>query len=74
MDKQVISTTFNGEPIYRTDDDEYKYLLSSTDWKTQRHLEQLEMVKIGIISSTSLTEDEFNDLLKLRQSYRDNII
>ena len=74
MDKQPISTSFNEEPIYRTDDDEYKYLLSSTDWKTQRHLEQLEMVKLGIISSTSLTEDEFNDLLKLRQSYRDNII
>ena len=74
MEKEIIMTTPEGEHMYRTDNDEYKYLLSSTDWKTQRHLEQLEMVKIGIISSTSLTEDEFNDLLKLRQSYRDNII
>ena len=74
MDKQPISTSFNGEPIYRTDNDEYKYLLSSADWKTQRHLEQLELVKLGIIPSTSLTDDEFIELLKLKQSYRDNII
>lgn len=48
---------------------EYQTFLNETDWQVVRHRDQLEL---GI--ETSLTNEEFFDLLRARQDSRDKII
>jgi hypothetical protein len=46
-------------------------LLMESDFIVQRHLEQKELVTLGIIDSTTLTEEKYNEWLQYRQILRD---
>lgn len=48
---------------------DYQKFLNETDWKVTRHRDQLDL---GI--ETSLTSEEFQELLELRQNSRNNIV
>lgn len=48
---------------------EYQLFLDNTEWKVQRHRDQLEL---GI--TTSLTQEEYMELLRQRQEARDGIV
>lgn len=45
-------------------------LLSANDWKTTRHIEQLELIKEGLLTETSLSEAQFLEIAGKKQNIR----
>lgn len=46
-------------------------ILTTWDWKTNRHLEQLSLVENGLLAECSLTNDEYLIVIQNKQLYRE---
>lgn len=45
-------------------------LLSADDWKTTRHIEQLQLIEQNLLETTSLTQEEFLSIASKKQNIR----
>ncbi|MFA5014330.1 MAG: hypothetical protein WC549_02140 [Actinomycetota bacterium] len=57
----------------RLKDEQLREELRATDWKVLRHLEQITLAPKDATLKVKLTDKEFEDLLKHRQSLRDQV-
>lgn len=68
-EKIVLCEDLNKLTRARKSNREYKAFLDTTDWMVQRHRDQKDL---GI--ETSLTNEEFSELLQKRQEAREAIV
>lgn len=66
---EIIVTDISSQIAQEAINKQAKDLLASTDWKCLRHKDQVDL---GV--PTSMTEQEYQDLLQARQAARDSIV
>lgn len=73
FDEEILNNTQNKIKEYELKEIRCKrnILLKETDFIIQRHFEQKELVSLGLLKITTLSEEKFQGYLKYRQTLRD---